>query len=185
MPSVGGLSQSCLFRKHPHWRWTAASVGDRIKCPDSAIRCGCRASCRIHAIFFIVFSCSELGTEKKRKATTLHSGRASGISARPGTAGRNFWGAPTAKIDGHQSGCSKKKIASIFIHFGLFFFGQKFPSGSMLLRPFIGPIEAAPCHYTKGHRCHLQTRPMQSQRKCSGRAPQVCFGGVAAADNAN
>ena len=125
MPSVGGLSQSCLFRKHPHWRWTAASVGDRIKCPDSAIRCGCRASCRIHAIFFIVFSCSELGTEKKRKATTLHSGRASGISARPGTAGRNFWGAPTAKIDGHQSGCSKKKIASIFIHFGLFFFGPK------------------------------------------------------------
>ena len=68
---------------------------------------------------------SERRKKKKRKATTLLSGRASGISARPGSAGRNFWGAPTAKIDGHQSGCSKKKIASIFIHFGLFFWGPK------------------------------------------------------------
>jgi hypothetical protein len=69
--SIGGQSQSWLFRKHRPWfrsRWTAASVGDRIKCADSAIRCGCRAFGRIHAIFFILFFHAANSDKRKRGA---------------------------------------------------------------------------------------------------------------------
>ena len=146
MPSVGGLSQSCLFRKHPHWRWTAASVGDRIKCPDSAIRCGCRASCRIHAIFFIVFSCSELGTEKRGKRRRYIPAERAEFPLGRAPLGGIFGARQRPRLTATRAAVQRRILHPFSFISASFFWGQKFPSGSMLLRPFIGPIEAAPCH---------------------------------------